>query len=287
MGIVLMRRYEPEENAETLQVVLPGPTMSGCGPGRFLARTDSAAPLETDAPRTTLFCIPHAGGSATYYAKLKSFPARHVAFQPLEMAGRGRRSREPLATNMDDIAHDLFRHIAPVARTAPYAIFGHSMGALLALLCTMQARAAGLPLPQALFVSACAPPDAMTRKSSAPVSSLSPEHLWRHVEQLGGIPTSIAASAEFRAYLTPILHADFTALDSWRPEPVPPLPVPIAVFLGDQDAVGEPVARGWRKYTTGGFSMHAFRGNHFYLQDHWEALAAHMTQTISGLHHAG
>ena len=76
------------------------------------------------------------------------------------------------------------------------------------------------------------------------------------------------------------------AIDSWRPEPIQPLSVPISVFRGDQDALGEPTALTWQKYTTAAFSVHTFHGNHFYLQDHWEPLAAQMTQTLASRHHA-
>lgn len=273
MGVVLMRGPALETTAGTCS------TTTRLEPGR--ART------EADAPRTTLFCIPHAGGSAGYYMQMKPFLPSHVAFQPLELAGRGRRCREPLATSMDAIARDLFGHVAPVARTAPYALFGHSMGALLALLCAVHARTAGLPLPQALFVSASAPPDAMWRGSSAPLPSQSSAEVWASVESLGGIPAGVANSPEFRRYLEPILHADVTAMTTWRPGPLPPLPVPITVFLGDQDVMDEHVAQKWRPYTTDSFDLHVLRGNHFYLQDHWETLATRIASTLASPKHAG
>ncbi len=279
--------HERESRASTCacpENKYPGPAQAHAGQGSTPANTDVLR--EMPASGTTLFCIPHAGGSATYYAQLKRFLPHHISFIPLELAGRGRRSREPLATSMDVIARDLLAHIAPVARTTPYAIFGHSMGALLALLCTLQARTESLPLPQAIFLSACAPPDMPRHRPDVPISSLTPAQLWEHVESLGGIPPCISASAEFRSYLEPVLAADFTAIESWQPRPVPPLPVPITIFLGDQDALEEHSARAWRQYTTGAFSTHTFSGHHFYLQDHWAALAAFMSQTLAVLHHA-
>ena len=244
-------------------------------------RGDHLTPATTTPTGTTLFCIPHAGGSATYYTQFKNYFSDNVTFRPLEMAGRGRRSREPLSTSMEAISNDLFAQITPVALTSPYALFGHSMGGLLALLCTIQAREINIPLPKALFISACATPDNFLLQYPPQLSSLPPEELWQHIMELGGLPQCVAASKELCQYLEPILYADFTALDTWRPVSVTPLPVPITVFLGSQDTIPEHKAREWEQLTTRDFSIHSFKGNHFYLQDNWAELAAHITRTLS------
>lgn len=67
-----------------------------------------------DPTHTRLFCIPHAGGSAIYYSGFTACFSGAIDVQPLEMAGRGRRCREPLATSLDDISRDLFAHIDPL-----------------------------------------------------------------------------------------------------------------------------------------------------------------------------
>jgi len=237
---------------------------------------------------TTLFCIPHAGGSATYYSRFKDFFSKGIDVRPLEMAGRGRRCRDPLSTSMDAISGDLFAHIEPIARSHPYALFGHSMGALLALLCALRAREGNMPLPEALFVSACATPDTFLNKSAVPVSSFPPDQLWRYIRDLGGLPPAVAMSKELCRYLEPILYADFTALDTWHPAEIDPLPVPITVFLGREDLLQKSTACEWSKLTTREFSIHSFPGNHFYLQDNWDALATLIAQTLapSGFHAA-
>ena len=237
---------------------------------------------------TKLFCIPHAGGSATYYSRFKDFFSEGIDVRPLEMAGRGRRCRDPLSTSMDAISGDLFAQIEPIARSYPYALFGHSMGALLALLCALRAREKDFPLPEALFVSACATPDTFLNKPAVPVSSFPPDQLWRYIRDLGGLPPAVTMSKELCQYLEPILYADFTALDTWSPVEIDPLPVPITVFLGSEDQLQKTTACEWSKLTTREFSIHSFPGNHFYLQDNWDALATLISQTLapSGLNAA-
>lgn len=249
-----------------------------CPPGAA-RQGHPVADAPTPQGATTLFCIPHAGGSAAYYTRLGQCLPATVAFRPLELPGRGRRLREAPHTSMEALTHDLFRHIQPVAQAAPYALFGHSMGALLALQCAVRARESGMPLPRALFISAASAPGCQERPPIPPMASLSPRQLWECVVGMGGIPQDIAASDEFRRYLEPVLRADITALEDWLPAPMEPLPVPITVFRGHQDAITDDMARQWQRLTTQELRIRAFRGNHFYLQDHWETLAERIART--------
>ena len=50
---------------------------------------------------TTLFCIPHAGGNAAFYAKFNDFFPSWITIRPLELPGKGRRCRERLLTSME------------------------------------------------------------------------------------------------------------------------------------------------------------------------------------------
>lgn len=235
----------------------------------------------------TLFCIPHAGGSAAYYAGLGAFfkaPAgatdAPIDFHPLELPGRGRRHREPLLPDMNALARDMFTRVAPVAESGPYALFGHSMGALLAFLCTLLVRDAGLPAPAALFISSAAAP-LTYGEILAPISPLPSQEFWERVGVLGGVPQCLTENDGFLRYLEPILRADFAAVENWRPEPVAPLPTPITVFVGADDVMTVQRAGLWRPLTTGAFRLRTFPGGHFYLQDHWEALARDITRTLA------
>lgn len=243
---------------------------TGCG------RAASSRP----AADVTLFCVPHAGGSAAYYTKFGSFFSSGVDVRPLELPGRGRRYCEPFLTGVEALSRDLFARILPIATGRPYALFGHSMGALLAHRCAQLAAEARAPLPAALFVSSSAVPGRRGDSGAPLPSPLTPEAVWAYVVRMGGVPQCVVESAEFRDYLAPILLADFSAVEAWRPPPATPLPIPIAAFLGSDDLVTEPQARQWAVLTTRGCEVHKFSGNHFYLQDHWAALAERIRQIL-------
>ncbi len=218
--------------------------------------------------RVTLFCIPHAGGSAAYYTGLGAFfeaPAGStdapIDFHPLELPGRGRRHREPLQPDLQALARDVFARVAPAAQSGPYALFGHSMGALLAFLCTALVRDAGLPAPAALFISSAAAPHTYG-ESLAPLSSLPSQEFWKRVGGLGGVPQCLTEYDGFLSYIEPILRADFAAVENWRPEPVAPLPTPITVFVGAGDEMTAQRAGLWQSLTTGEFRLRTFPGGH-------------------------
>lgn len=237
-------------------------------------RRDPSTPAATASAESTLFCIPHAGGSAAYYTDFRAHVPGHIRLQPLELAGRGRRCREPAATSMEAMAQDLWTTVSPVAQRAPYALFGHSMGALLAFLCAVRAFESGARLPEALFLSACPPPGDWCVPLVDGRPAITRDEVWRHAVALGGIPEDIVRSPDFRQYLEPILHADFTAMRTWSPRDLPTIPVPIVVLLGNQDRVTSEKARNWDRLTSGGVEIHSFDGGHFFLKDHGRELGA-------------
>ncbi|GAB6125792.1 thioesterase II family protein [Humidesulfovibrio idahonensis] len=249
-------------------------------PGADHVCADYICADQAEGSAATLFCIPHAGGNAAYYAKLGNCLPASVAFHPLELPGRGRRHQEPLRTSMESMTQDLAAHMLPLARKGPYALFGHSMGGLLALLCAVHTQKGGLPLPRALFISAAAPPANGRGPFFAAAAARAPEDLWDYVTALGGVPQCVAECAELRGYMEPILRADFTAVETWRPGPIDPLPVPITVFMGDHDLITERQAREWEGLTSGAFRIRTFAGNHFYLQDHWQDLADEIARAL-------
>lgn len=95
---------------------------------------------------------------------------------------------------MDVISGDLFAQIEPIGRSCPYALFGHSMGALLALMCALRARDKNMPLPEALFVSACATPDTFLNKPPVPVSSFPPDQEQEGLFRKVGVALSLSSS---------------------------------------------------------------------------------------------
>src|SRR5262249_38862246 len=135
----------------------------------------------------------------------------------------------------------------------PFALFGHSMGALVAFELTHLLRASLGVQPAALLVSGCRGPQVPPRE--VPTYNLPDDAFVEALRVLNGTPAAVLESREALEFLTPILRADFEAVQTYRYEARPRLSVPIAAFGGTTDAhVLECDVDAWRDMTRGRFT---------------------------------
>ncbi|MEE1926278.1 thioesterase domain-containing protein [Pseudomonas sp. 148P] len=225
--------------------------------------------IERDAPGLTLFCLPYSGASATCYSPWKARMPAWLKIRPLELPGRGMRMIEPLHTDMVQLANRLADDIASELQR-PYALFGHSLGGLLAFELAHVLRDRGLPAPLALFTSATAGPS--RRDVSEYAIAKSDDELIARLRELGGTSESVIANQELLELVLPILRADFLVCGSFVYGQRTPLAVPIHVFGGKRDSVSVDELLDWQDETSTGFSLDMFEGHHFYLIDEQERL---------------
>lgn len=107
----------------------------------------------TDA-RPRLFCFPHAGGSASVFTVLRNVLADRVNVVPVQLPGRERRLRDPLPMDMAALVADLDTQLDPYL-DRPYALYGHSMGALVAHDLAVRRAQRGASTPRRLLTGAC------------------------------------------------------------------------------------------------------------------------------------
>ncbi|ASU38875.1 thioesterase [Herbaspirillum sp. meg3] len=219
----------------------------------------------------TLFCLPCAGASAAMYQPWRAALPASVRMQPLELPGRGRRMREPQHEDFGCLADLLTRELAAQVRGA-YAIFGHSMGGLLAhgIVQRLCAQRPTFPLPVALLISACAAPS--VRQWSRPDES--DAALIASLRRQGGTPSEVFSSPELLEMILPVLRADYRVCRSFRCDDPSPVDVPIHVFGGLDDAIPAASLQGWRGESSAEVTLDWFEGGHFYLQAQQAALMA-------------
>ena len=102
-----------------------------------------------------LFCLPHAGsGAAAFYRwrRMMDSMDSSIAVCPVLLPGREARISEPCLRSTVAAVGALMEASADLT-DRPYAIFGHSMGALLAWCWAVALERAGRPAPQCLIVS--------------------------------------------------------------------------------------------------------------------------------------
>ena len=226
-----------------------------------------------------LFCIPHAGGGASAFRGWQAALAPLVRVQVLQLPGREGRFREPPLLDLQDVLRDL-QHAAAPNLSEPFALFGHSMGALLAFELTHLFRDAGRE-PAHLFVSACRAPQ--FPQLETPCCSLSdPQFVAEVMQRYGGIPEAVLADAGFMAAILPALRADFNIVERYRLPARPPLACPISAFGGRQDtATPQSAVAAWVHRTAGPFHLEMFDDGHFYLQSKRSVLVSRILAALS------
>jgi surfactin synthase thioesterase subunit len=236
----------------------------------------------TDADvEVQLFCLPHAGaGASTYRQWTTLLPCIEVI--PVQLAGRESRFDEPLLTSASEIIEKLAPPLALRAQR-PFALFGHSMGALLSYELAHALHALGNP-PARLFVSGYAAPQLPRTTHSAPVHRMPDLGVIKHLTSLDGMAAEVLEHPEFLRMLLPVVKADFEVCETYEHPERPPLDVPITV-LGGLDDIGADLAGllAWERLTTSTFTVHQFPGGHFYLHDQLERVLRIVKSGVSDL----
>ncbi|HAC16334.1 MAG TPA: hypothetical protein DCE78_10390 [Bacteroidetes bacterium] len=226
----------------------------------------------------TLFAIPYAGGHSLVYRNLKTLLNPSIELKALEPPGRGKRVKEKLITDINLIADNLFEIMLPEIESGnDYAIFGHSMGSLIAYLVTKKIHQAGLPLPAHLFCSGHGAPAVPKIDLSVdqPKHTASSEIFWEYIDGLGALPPELKEHEELMNYFEPIIRADIQALELYVYEPISiPLPVNMTVLYGIND-VETPVSgiMPWQIESEFPVEFVPVAGGHFGIFDELEKVA--------------
>jgi surfactin synthase thioesterase subunit len=228
-----------------------------------------------DGPR--LVCFPHAGGSATAFKELAHALPASFDVVSVQYPGRQDRYREEpftaLAPLVEAVAGELARDLAADGGR-PYALFGHSMGALVAFETARLLARDGLPLPRRLFLSGRGGPDT----GGLPYHLYDDTDVLADVRRLGGTDQAMLEDPDVLEIVLPALRADYRALGTYRWNGGEPLAAPVTALTGDSDPMMTVEdARTWRAHTTGDFAVEVFPGGHFYLFDQLGRVAAAIT----------
>ncbi len=117
-----------------------------------------------------LFCLPFAGGGATAYHRWIGGILAGIDVARVKLPGRENRLGEPLFTDLPSLVDTLVEELILWLEERPFALYGHSMGALLAFELAREIRRRHRMLPVHLFVSGCQAPQLLP--SEPPCSHL-------------------------------------------------------------------------------------------------------------------
>jgi medium-chain acyl-[acyl-carrier-protein] hydrolase len=228
--------------------------------------------------RCRLFCFPYAGGGASLFANWTSLaPAAEVA--PVQLPGRENRLREPPFQSLDAMIPPLLAALGSQLY-GPWAVFGHSFGGLVAYEFARAAVRDGHQQPEALFVSACRPPDVESRFAQT-LHTLGDDDLVKALEDLGASPTPVFTDPEMRRLILPAVRADIQLCETYRHEYDDVLDCPIVAFSGAEDHHADAAEmKRWHEFTHGPFAQEIVPGGHFFLKSHPQLLLKHVKDRL-------
>ena len=234
----------------------------------------------TRDPSTRLFCFPHAGGIPAAFRPWRDGLPEQVELNAIQLPGRSGRLREPPIASIPELTNLITSALLPYL-DRPYAFFGHSMGAVLALEVAKAAVKAGKDAPQHVFLSARRPPH--LPRLEADLHRLPDDAFLKLLgARYGGVPAEVLQEPDLLALFLPTLRADITALETFVAGDAEPVTCALSAFGGDEDRlVNLEQLRSWRGYTTGPFRVKQFRGGHFYLGEVRDELLSDISRTLA------
>ena len=229
----------------------------------------------------SLYCLPYSGGSAAMYYKWRSELSGNITLMPLEPAGRGTRIRQPLCQTMAESVDDLYQQFVKSYRGGDYAIFGHSLGGLMAFELVHYILEQGHDMPQALFFSGCRPPDRVCHDE---ILHTRPDNdFMAEIVKLGGTPVDVFRNKELMALFTPIIKNDYRLYEQYVFHSKPrALSCPIVLFHGDADSlIVQDELPEWEKFTDRETRTVIFPGaDHFFVEKHFKQVVSFVNQTL-------
>src|SRR6185295_8097027 len=169
-----------------------------------------------------LFCFPYAGGNSSVFHDWGRQLPGYMKVKAVELPGRLYRFKEPPIDRIARLVPTLMRELRPWL-TFPLALFGHSLGALIAFEFAREMRRAGLPPPVHLFASSYPAPQ--LPRSDVSAHTLSEPLFLKRVSSL--LPREVMMNKELLSTILPTLRSDFALCETYEYAHEPPLDCPI------------------------------------------------------------
>jgi surfactin synthase thioesterase subunit len=215
--------------------------------------------------RLRLFCFPSAGGAASAFRSWAGSLPPGVELCPIQLPGRGARFHEPPFRRLPELVGAAAGALQPLL-DKPFALFGHSMGAVVAFELARELRRRAWPEPGLVVVSGHEAPQ--RPNPDPPLAHLPDAEFVEEIcRRYDGIPKEVLDEHELLQLMIPVLRADIMALESYAYRPEAPLECALSCFGGAADRhVSREDLEAWSEQTRGSFRIRTFDGGHFFLE---------------------
>jgi surfactin synthase thioesterase subunit len=233
-----------------------------------------------EKPTVRLLCWPHAGGSWTMYRRWWPAVGASIEVAAATSAGGCLAPHQPEAT-VTEVVRAMLRQQRPTD-DVPVALFGHSMGAVMAYHFAHAMRDEWGFEPAAIFAAGCVAPDSEQHRlgrnwTNEDIERVADEH-W------GGWPDALRSPSRLQEAARARVRADLQLLGAAAHRRTPPLSCPIFVFggLSDRWAPARELQR-WSEYTRGRMRMTLLPGDHMFVRSGEKPLVRQVARQLATL----
>ena len=212
-----------------------------------------------------LVCLPHAGGSASFYLPVSRALAGAAEVLCVQYPGRQDRRFEAPIGRIEELADRVAEVLLPVFEAEPMAFFGHSMGAVVAFEVVRRLEAGIGRSAAALFASGRRAPGVVARRAEN-VHQWSDADIIQEMRRLSGTESALFEDAELLQAVLPAIRSDYRAIETYQCPTDAVVGCPLVALVGTQDPrVTVEEAAAWEQHTSESFELLTFPGGHFYL----------------------
>ncbi len=216
-----------------------------------------------------LFCLPYAGGSESIYYGWKKYLNPSIQLEAIELKGRGKRYNEDFYETLDEAVEDIFTNIKNKIVDDDYAIYGHSMGSLLAYELYYKIIDMGYRKPRHIFFSGYEAPSVIKKRENT--YTLPDNDFINKVMELGGTPEEVMNNKELLELFLPIIRSDFKILETYNHEQrEDKIQCDVSILNGKRDSINLQEILAWKNHVGKGFRVYNFEGDHFYINNNVE-----------------
>ncbi|MFH9089938.1 thioesterase II family protein [Streptomyces sp. NPDC017673] len=226
--------------------------------------------MPPEVRRTTLVCLPFAGAGASFFRPWSRLNDS-LEILPLQLPGREKLIDTAPYREAGEATEGLFQALVEqLGETRRLALFGHSLGAVLAYeLAHRVVAAPDLELLR-LFVSGSPEPGTQRPRRA---TGLPDDAFLDRVTEFAGYSHEALDDPEMREMILPTLRADVELHENYTPSTHQRLDAPVTSIRGTDDTlVGSDDAAGWAEVAGRDFEYVEIPGGHMYLTDRAPAL---------------
>lgn len=223
-----------------------------------------------------IFIMHHAGGSSSYYIKMKRMlEERGMECILLDLPGHGEEVKSSLLFQFDTAVGFLARKIKnSIEKNEEFIVLGHSLGGLLAYHVVRRLGMSYDIHAKHLFVMGCTAPGSEPNYYKIDPKEKDRQIFMKQVSGIGGVPEELLNSEQLLDSFYPIFRADFMLLETYvqfNPEPENKIDCNLTFMYGKEDRiVTQAESKKWESYTKGEYKVYPFSGEHFFYNQHLE-----------------